>query len=232
MARLGGDEFAILQPIMTEGRKEAAALAERIIAAISEPYDIEGSKIVIGTSIGIALAPADGVEPNELMKQADLALYRQKSAGRNGYRFFDAQMTVEADARHELVNDLRTAISDDQLELWYQLVVDVKTNEPCGAEALLRWRHPRAGKCSSRRVHSAGGGERTDRSARGVGDAEGLHRRRRAGRPHIKVAVNMSPGPVQEGQPPRYRYLRAGRIRSFAGAAGAGDHRIRADREP
>ena len=145
LARLGGDEFAVLQPIAKDGRKEAAALAERIISAISEPYDIETSKIVIGTSIGIALAPSDGIEPSELMKQADLALYRQKSAGRNGYRFFDAQMTVAADARHQLVHDLRAAISGDELELWYQLVVDVKTSQPSGTEALVRWQHSTRG---------------------------------------------------------------------------------------
>ncbi len=145
LARLGGDEFAILQPIAADGRGEASALAERIFQAISEPYDIDGSKILIGTSIGIALAPFDGVEANELMKQADLALYRQKSVGRNGYRFFDAQMTVEADARHLLMHDLRAAISGDELELHYQLIVDVKSGDPCGAEALMRWRHPGRG---------------------------------------------------------------------------------------
>ncbi len=146
LARLGGDEFAILQPIAADGRREAAALAERILSKISEPCDIDGSKVVVGTSIGIALAPIDGVEPNELMKQADLALYRQKSAGRDGYRFFDAQMTVEADARHELVHDLRSAIVGDELELHYQLVIDVRTGQPCGAEALVRWQHPLRGR--------------------------------------------------------------------------------------
>jgi predicted signal transduction protein with EAL and GGDEF domain len=112
---------------------------------VAEPYDIERQKIVVGASIGIALAPCDGVEPHELMKQADLALYRQKSAGRDGFCFFDSQMTVDADARHQLVNDLRHAIANDELELHYQLVVDVKTAEPCGAEALVRWRHPQRG---------------------------------------------------------------------------------------
>jgi diguanylate cyclase (GGDEF)-like protein/PAS domain S-box-containing protein len=145
LARLGGDEFAILQPIAANGREEASALADRVFQAISEPYEIDGSKVVVGTSIGIALAPLDGVEPNELMKQADLALYRQKSAGRNGYRFFDAQMTVEADARHQLVHELRAAIAGNELELHFQIVVDVKTGDPCGAEALMRWRHPRRG---------------------------------------------------------------------------------------
>jgi diguanylate cyclase (GGDEF)-like protein/PAS domain S-box-containing protein len=148
LARLGGDEFAILQPIAADGRREAAALAGRLVQAISEPYDIDGSKVVVGTSVGIALAPSHGVEPSELMKQADLALYRQKSAGRDGYRFFDPQMTIDADARHQLVNDLRGAIAADALELHYQLVIDVKSGRPCGAEALLRWQHPQRGRIS------------------------------------------------------------------------------------
>jgi diguanylate cyclase (GGDEF)-like protein/PAS domain S-box-containing protein len=145
LARLGGDEFAILQPIGADGREEATALAERIFKAMAEPYDIDGSKIVVGTSIGIALAPCDSVEPHELMKQADLALYRQKSAGRHGYRFFDVRMTMEADARHQLVHDLPDAISNNELELHYQLVVDVKSGEACGAEALVRWPRSRWG---------------------------------------------------------------------------------------
>ncbi|HEY6256740.1 MAG TPA: EAL domain-containing protein [Xanthobacteraceae bacterium] len=145
LARLGGDEFAILRPMATDGHADATTLAERIVKAISEPYEIEGSKVVIGTSIGIALAPCDGTEPSALMKHADLALYRQKSAGRDGYRFFDAQMTVDTDARHQLVHDLRNAISNDELELHYQLLLDVKTRKPCGAEALARWRHPQRG---------------------------------------------------------------------------------------
>jgi diguanylate cyclase (GGDEF)-like protein/PAS domain S-box-containing protein len=145
LARLGGDEFAILQPIRADGRAEAAALAERVTKTIAEPYMVDGSNIVVGASIGIALACPEGAEPHELMKQGDLALYRQKSAGRNGYRFFDPQMTVEADARHQLVNDLRTTIASDGLELSYQLVIDTKTRTPAGAEALVRWRHPRRG---------------------------------------------------------------------------------------
>jgi diguanylate cyclase (GGDEF)-like protein/PAS domain S-box-containing protein len=145
LARLGGDEFAILQPIGDDGGEEAAELARRVLRAISVPYDIDGSKIVVGTSIGIALAPLNGVEPSELMKQADLALYRQKAAGRDGYRFFDAGMTMDADARHQLMNDLRHAISNNELEIHYQRFVDVKTGVPHGAEALLRWSHPRRG---------------------------------------------------------------------------------------
>src|SRR5262245_42348653 len=141
LARLGGDEFAILQSGEANQRADATALADRIIDIIKEPYDINGNKVTIGTSIGIALAPTDGIEPGELMKKADLALYRTKSDGRNGYRFFEPQMTADADAIHQLENDLREAIAHNELEVHYQPVIDVKTRRTIGTEALVRWRH-------------------------------------------------------------------------------------------
>jgi diguanylate cyclase (GGDEF)-like protein/PAS domain S-box-containing protein len=145
LARLGGDEFAILQTGEASQREDASALADRIKEIVAEPYDINGNKVSIGTSIGIALAPADGIEPGELMKKADLALYRTKSEGRNGYRFFDAQMTTDAVAVHQLEHDLREALLRNQLEVHYQPVIDVQTREPIGTEALVRWRHPKRG---------------------------------------------------------------------------------------
>jgi diguanylate cyclase (GGDEF)-like protein/PAS domain S-box-containing protein len=145
LARIGGDEFAIIQVGETDPREGARALAERVVEIIRAPYDIDGNAVTIGTSIGIAMAPEDGTEPNELIKKADLALYRTKSQGRNGYCFFDIQMTKEADARHQLENDLRTAVTRNELELHYQPVIDVATRKPCGVEALVRWRHPQKG---------------------------------------------------------------------------------------
>src|SRR5262245_8387946 len=145
LARLGGDEFAILQAGEANQRQDATVLADRIIDIIKEPYDISGNKITIGTSIGIALAPTDGIEPGELMKKADLALYRTKADGRNGYRFFDPQMTADADALHQLENDLREAIAHNELEVHYQPVIDVKTRRTIGTEALVRWRHRQRG---------------------------------------------------------------------------------------
>jgi diguanylate cyclase (GGDEF)-like protein/PAS domain S-box-containing protein len=145
LARLGGDEFAILQGGEAQQRLGAHALAAKIIDSLGETFDVDGSKVVIATSIGIAQAPEDGIEHNELMKKADLALYRKKTEGRNGYRFFDAKMMAEADARHRLGHDLRNAISNGELELHYQPFIDVKTREICGVEALLRWHHPQRG---------------------------------------------------------------------------------------
>jgi len=145
LARLGGDEFAILQSGEHSQRDEAAALAARIIEIIVTPFDLDGRKVSVGTSIGIALAPQDGIEPNELLKRADLALYRTKSEGRNGFNFFHSDMTAEADARHELEGEMREALARVEFELHYQPVYDAETREMRGAEALVRWRHPRQG---------------------------------------------------------------------------------------
>ena len=145
LARLGGDEFAIVQSGETKQDVGAVGLANRIISSLSEPYDINGNKVQIGVSIGMALAPEHGVDPVELLKKADLALYRTKSEGRNGYSFFEVAMSEAADARSELENELRNAISLNQLELFYQPIIDIKTFKLSGMEALIRWRHPQRG---------------------------------------------------------------------------------------
>ena len=145
LARLGGDEFAILQLIASDQRQGAECLANRIIDSLGEPYDINGSLITIGTSIGIALAPVDASDPNELMKFADVALYRAKAEGRNGFRFFLSEMVLEINARNRLERQLRDGISRGEFEIHYQTVIDVRTCKPCSAEALVRWRHPERG---------------------------------------------------------------------------------------
>ena len=145
LARLGGDEFAIIQAGESDQREAAIALAIRIIDNLNEPFEIEGHKLNIGTSIGIALAPEDGTDSDELMKKADMALYRAKADGRNCHSFFDPAMTAQADARHHMEKDLRRAISNKELELHYQPVIDVKTRKICEVEALVRWRHPAKG---------------------------------------------------------------------------------------
>jgi diguanylate cyclase (GGDEF)-like protein/PAS domain S-box-containing protein len=142
LARLGGDEFAIIQAGEASQREAAGKLADRIISIIANPFDLDGNEVNIGTSIGIALAPEHGLNPNDLLKMADMALYRAKSAGRSAYRIFDPAMSVAENMRQGLESELRRAIAQDELELHYQPIINTKTSRICGAEALVRWRHP------------------------------------------------------------------------------------------
>jgi diguanylate cyclase (GGDEF)-like protein len=146
VARLGGDEFAIVQFRHHVEASAAESLASRVVAAISAPYDIEGHHIVIGASIGISLAPADGQNPDELLKNADLALYRAKADGRGTYRFFEAGMDARAQARRLLELDLRLALQRDEFEVYYQPIRDLASGETVVFEALLRWNHPERGQ--------------------------------------------------------------------------------------
>ena len=145
LARLGGDEFAIIQVGEANQREAASTLANRLIEVLAQPFNLDGSEVNIGTSIGIALAPEHGTNPDSLLKMADMALYSAKSAGRNGYRFFDPDMGAAANARHSLENELRRAISQGELVLHYQPIIDTKTRKMCAAEALVRWKHPTKG---------------------------------------------------------------------------------------
>jgi diguanylate cyclase (GGDEF)-like protein len=145
LARLGGDEFAIIQEGGPSQHEGAIALALRIINAISQPFDLNGQAAGVGTSIGIAMAPENGVEPEELLKSADLALYDAKANGKNDFRIYQAAMLEVADTQKSAESELRDAIAREEFELHYQPVVDVKTRRLCGAEALIRWRHPTKG---------------------------------------------------------------------------------------
>ena len=144
VARLGGDEFAIIQA-SGDGGVDAGSLAQRLIDAVSAPYELDGHQVVIGVSIGIAVAPDDGTEPGELLRNADLALYRAKKEGREMYRFFEAEMDARMQARRTLEADLRRALAVGEFELYYQPLVSVKSAEITGFEALLRWHHPELG---------------------------------------------------------------------------------------
>jgi diguanylate cyclase (GGDEF)-like protein len=143
VARLGGDEFAIVQ--VSAKPTEASELASRIIDTLIEPFDILGHQVVIGTSIGIAMAPADGNEPDQLLRNADMALYRAKAEGRGAYHFFQPEMDAHMQERRKLELDLRKALLADQFELYYQPLVEVGSGEVSGFEALLRWNHPERG---------------------------------------------------------------------------------------
>jgi diguanylate cyclase (GGDEF)-like protein len=144
VARLGGDEFAILQ-VALEQPADTTILAARLIKQISQPFDIQGHQVVIGTSIGIALAPADGSDPDVLMKNADMALYRAKEDGRGTYRFFEPGMDARMQARRVLELDLRKALARDEFDVFYQPLIRLQGQQIIGFEALLRWRHPERG---------------------------------------------------------------------------------------
>ena len=147
IARMGGDEFVIVQGPIADPA-EATSLAQRVIALISEPFDIDGHQAVIGASIGIAVGPGDGLSPDKLLRNADLALYRAKGDGRGTFRFFEPAMDLQMQTRRIMEQDLRKALPAGELELYYQPVVNLVSNEISGFEALIRWNHPERGMIS------------------------------------------------------------------------------------
>ncbi|MDB5653004.1 MAG: diguanylate cyclase [Tardiphaga sp.] len=147
IARLGGDEFAIIQTSVEEA-VDVEELVNRIHAAIREPFHCGGHQLSVDASIGIAMAPADGREIDQLIKNADLAMYEAKSSGRRAFRFFVPRMDAVAKARRETALDLRAAISKGEFELYYQPIIDVRDHAISGCEALIRWKHPEKGMIS------------------------------------------------------------------------------------
>ncbi len=146
VARLGGDEFAVIQVCEAAQPEAAAALARRLVQILGEPVLVEGGhRLTVGVSIGAAIAPLDGTEPDQLMKSADLALYRAKDEGRNTFRFYEAAMDEAVEERQRLEVDLRGALGRGEFELHYQPILAVERNRIVGFEALLRWRHPERG---------------------------------------------------------------------------------------
>jgi diguanylate cyclase (GGDEF)-like protein len=144
VARLGGDEFAIVQSgIVAPG--DAADLAARLVAMLQTPFAVQDQEIVIGTSIGIALVEPTDTESDAVLRRADVALYQAKAAGRGTWRFFETDMDVDLQRRHQLGTELRRALAGGQFELHYQPLVAAGTRTLNGFEALLRWRHPREG---------------------------------------------------------------------------------------
>ena len=142
LARLGGDEFAIIQAGCDDQRQGSIDLAARICKSIAEPFPLPGRQVEVGASIGIAMVPQHGSDREQLLKKADLALYRSKSAGRNCFTVYDDAMSAEFEARNTLEGDLRDAIARCQFEVHYQPFFDVQTGGRQGFEALVRWRHP------------------------------------------------------------------------------------------
>ncbi len=138
IARLGGDEFAVVQT-HAEHPEQARILACRLVELIGAPYQLDNNQIVVGVSIGVAVAPQDGTTADAILKAADLALYRAKADGRGVYRFFEAAMNAEIQARRQLELDLRDAIQNHEFELFFQPLIDLATGRVTCFEALLRW---------------------------------------------------------------------------------------------
>lgn len=194
--RLGGDEFqAILPGIDEEGR--LAALAERLIGKLSAPYVVRGHPIQIGASVGIAISRPGRTLADALVKEADLALYAAKAAGRGTFRFFEAEMHAQESERHILETDLRRAVAQGQLRLAFQPVISAVTEDLVGFEALVRWIHPVRGLLAPAEFLSvaeasgmiAGIGEWVIRTA--CAEAAGWPK-------HLRLAVNLSPAQLEQ----------------------------------
>jgi diguanylate cyclase (GGDEF)-like protein len=191
VARIGGDEFAIIIGDVTKATA-VTTFAARVVETVSAPLDLDGHQVVVGASIGIALAPTDASDANQLLKSGDMALSRAKADGRGTYRFFEPKMDALMQARRMLMLDLRKALVDGELELYYQPLVNLATAEISGFEALLRWNHPARGLVSPLEFISL-----AEETMLIVPMGEWVIRQacREAARwpNHIRVAVNVSP---------------------------------------
>ena len=228
VARLGGDEFAIVlrEPDLLQ---TATTTAQQVIEALQSPFDLGGRSVSVGVSIGIAVGPQDGGDPDQLFKNADIALYRAKAAGRNTFRFYEPGMDAAIAARNVLELDLREAVRLGQFELYYQPIIELATDTTSGFEALMRWRHPVKGLVSPadfiplaeetglivppRQLGPAGSLPRSG----------GLARRPPGGGERLGSAIH-------DARPGALRRIGFGRVRSEAGPTGVGDHRERAHR--
>src|SRR6185312_9820460 len=189
--RLGGDEFAVIQTAITH-LSETTRLVDEIHSAIREPFECMGHLITSDASIGIAIAPADGLDIDELLRNADLALYGAKGDGRRTYRFFEASMDERARARRKLELELRQAIADGALEVHFQPIVDIESGRISCCEALLRWQHPERGMIPSNEfipiAEETGLINQLGQSVLGTTCAEAVN-----WPDHVRVAVNVSP---------------------------------------
>jgi diguanylate cyclase (GGDEF)-like protein len=191
IARPVGDEFSIVQ-IAQDQPLAATSLATRIIESLDAPFNYEGQQVILGGSLGIAISPGDGNEADVLLRNADIALHRAKAEGRGTYRFFEAGMDADMQARRQLQVDLRAALSNGEFELFYQPVVNLECNEISGFEALLRWHHPVRGSISPAQFIPV-----AEETGLIVSIGEWALRQACAQAAvwpsHIKVAVNLSP---------------------------------------
>lgn len=144
VARLGGDEFTILLNKLSNPR-DAGLVAEKLLGVLRQPIQLEGHEVVVTTSIGIALIPGDGQNPDVLVKFADLAMYRAKEEGRNNYQYYSGDMNKLTHNQLDLENQLRKALENEEFVLYYQPKINLKTNKIMGMECLIRWNHPERG---------------------------------------------------------------------------------------
>ncbi|MEO0635219.1 MAG: EAL domain-containing protein [Pseudomonadota bacterium] len=147
VARIGGDEFTLLLPELAKP-DDAAIVSRRIIELLEEPFTVKGQQVYVGASIGISCFPQDGTDPNSLLKNADMAMYAAKAAGKNTYVFFSRDMNVKAHSRLSVETDLRLAVEAEEFEVHYQPKVCTTNEQIRGYEALVRWNHPQRGMVS------------------------------------------------------------------------------------
>ncbi len=152
VARLGGDEFAIIQ-VGLNYPADAYIQAQRILEALADPFEIGTHKLFSGASIGITVAPGDADSAEQLQRNADLAMYQAKEEQRNTFRFFDSELNASVQRRLFLEQELRTALTDDQFQVYYQPKLKLRERTLAGAEALIRWKHPEKGMVSFHLMH-------------------------------------------------------------------------------
>src|SRR5579864_2685983 len=199
IARLGGDEFAVLLPAVA-GERDMVRLGEKVLDSLRRPFNLDGHEIVSTASLGISRFPEDGAEPEELLKKADVAMYQAKSLGRDGLQLYAAAMDAHALERLSLENDLRRALAGDELQLFYQPMLDAESGRIEGVEALLRWQHPVHGLLVPADflwiAEMSGLSNPLDLWVLGTAcrQVQSWHD---AGLPHLRLAVNLSARPFQ-----------------------------------
>ena len=205
VARLGGDEFTILLPNLNS-RRDATPVANKLIEVLAKPMTLESQTLYVTASIGVALFPDDGDDDETLLKQADTAMYRAKTSGRDNYQFYTAEMGEEVAERLQLENELREAMERELLDVHYQPQVDLESGRMVGMEALLRWRHPKRGDISPARFIPI-----AEESGLIVHLGEWVLRRALVdlkrwlldGHPEMRMAVNLSPLQLRQRDLPR-----------------------------
>lgn len=195
LSRFGGDEFTLLLPSV-QNEQAVVLVAEKILDSIKQPFKLAGHDIFVGASIGVSMYPRGGATLDELIKNADIAMYKVKRTGKDGYQLFTAEMNTKASARLTLEQDLRKALENDEFEVCYQPQIDIETHQICGVEALIRWNHPTLGRllpaefipiAEECRLIAEIDSQTLRKSCRE------LRRMQESGMPALRLAVNLSP---------------------------------------